>query len=145
MSRTVRPEQCLNESGHGAKACRPLCSPSSHEKGHIMIREAQDWFCRLLTEHRKVHRITANACEVDTVLCEMLGDDERIIASHATIAARAGCCQRTVWNALAQLRELGLVTWERWPPRNTDTIVWLHLSKPNTYILHTNGLTCQAR
>jgi hypothetical protein len=37
----------------------------------------------------------------------------QVFPSHATIAKHAGCCERTVRNCLAWLRENGFLTWQR--------------------------------
>ena len=52
--------------------------------------------------------------------------------SHATLAARARCSERTVRRALAIGRKLGLVSWvSRWIPS-----AWRALRASNHYVLH---------
>lgn len=69
-----------------------------------------DWFSRLKRE-REARNLTPAQY---LVLCE-LGRFGRcrfgIVPSHATLAARARVCIRTVQRALDKARELGLLTW----------------------------------
>ena len=52
--------------------------------------------------------------------------------SHATLAARARCSERTVRRALAIGRKLGLVSWiPRWVPS-----AWRAVRASNRYVLH---------
>lgn len=70
------------------------------------------WAARLEL-HRRAHAITALHVEVGRALLRRLGEDGRLDPSHDTLAADAGCCPRTVGEALRRLNRLGMVTWLR--------------------------------
>ncbi len=53
------------------------------------------------------------------------------IPSHATLAARAGCCARTVQRALHQAQRLGLVSWVE----RRVKAAWRWLRSSNSYRL----------
>ena len=46
-------------------------------------------------------------------MLKRLGEDGRCDPAHATLAADAGCGERTVRRALAGLRDAGMLTWEQ--------------------------------
>jgi hypothetical protein len=58
-------------------------------------------------------RLTRAARDVAHALLKRVGTDGRCDPSHVTIGIDAGCCDRTVRRALATLRVLGLVDWDR--------------------------------
>lgn len=70
------------------------------------------WTARAELE-RRAGRLTALHVLVGRALLRRLGEDGQCDPSHATLAADTGCGQRTVGRALAALRELGLLAWER--------------------------------
>ena len=60
---------------------------------------------------RLAGRITALHVLVGEALLRRLGEDGRCDPSHETLAADAGCSERTVRRALAALGALGMVRW----------------------------------
>jgi hypothetical protein len=84
------------------------------------------WLARAHLE-RRAGRLTALYVEVGRALLRRLGVDGRCDPAHATLAADAGCGERTVRRALAALRELGLLAWEQrlvrrpWPEGGAGT------------------------
>jgi hypothetical protein len=83
--------------------------------------------------HRRARRLTCLHVEIGRALLRRLGVDGRLDPAHATIAADAGCCARTVRRALRRLAELGLLTWQRrlvragWRAEQTSNAYELHL------------------
>jgi hypothetical protein len=62
----------------------------------------------------------------------------QVFPSHATIAKHAGCCERTVRNCLAWLRENGFLTWRRrleWSPNEHGLRVPRQISNAYTVAL----------
>jgi hypothetical protein len=70
------------------------------------------WLARAHLE-RRAGRLTALYVEVGRALLKRLGENGQCDPSHATVAADAGCGERTVRRALVALRALGLLTWEQ--------------------------------
>jgi Helix-turn-helix domain len=65
----------------------------------------------------------------------------QVFPSQATIAKHAGCCERTVRNALAWLRENGFLTWQRrleWAPNELGQRMPRQVS--NAYTIALEGL-----
>src|SRR3954454_22481547 len=89
------------------------------------------WSARLEL-HRRARDLTALHVEVGRALLRRLGDDGRLDPSHATLADDAGCCERTVREALRRLNRLGLVSWLRRPVRTRDGV----RQTSNSYGLH---------
>ena len=56
-------------------------------------------------------RVTALHEKVGQALPHRLGTDGRCDPSHDTLAADAGCCPRTVFEALKRLAGLGMLRW----------------------------------
>ncbi|MDT7952398.1 MAG: hypothetical protein RQ966_12920 [Acetobacteraceae bacterium] len=70
------------------------------------------WLARAELE-RRAGALTALHVEVGRALLRRLGADGRCDPAHVTLAADAGCGERTVRRALAALRALGMLTWEQ--------------------------------
>jgi hypothetical protein len=64
-------------------------------------------------ESRRRGNITRAAIDVLRALLYRFANlkDGRVIPSYATLAAGAGCCERTVGRCIADLEEVGLVGW----------------------------------
>jgi len=74
--------------------------------------ERRVWLARAELE-RKARRLTALHVDVAEALVKRLGVEGQCDPAHATLAEDAGCDPSTVLRALAALRAVGLVTWER--------------------------------
>ena len=74
--------------------------------------ERRTWLARADLE-RKARRLTATHVVVAVALQKRLGVEGQCDPAHATLAEDAGCDPSTVLRALAALRAVGLVTWER--------------------------------
>lgn len=70
------------------------------------------WTCRAQIAHRN-GRLTAKALLVGLTLLRHHGRDGRCDPSHQRLARLAGCCERTVRNALDMLKACGLLDWTR--------------------------------
>jgi hypothetical protein len=70
------------------------------------------WLARACLE-RRAGRLTALYVEVGRALLRRLRDDGRCDPSQVTLAADAGCSERTVRRALVAMRELGLLDWQQ--------------------------------
>ena len=70
------------------------------------------WLARVETE-RRAGNLTTLHVEVARALLKHLGADGRCDPAQATLAAGAGCGERTVRRALAALRGVGLLAWEQ--------------------------------
>jgi Helix-turn-helix domain len=68
------------------------------------------WPNRVWREFR-VANLTRTYRDVLLTLATFRGHGGLCVPSHETLAARAGCCVRTVRRALVQARQLGLVDW----------------------------------
>lgn len=87
-----------------------------------------------LTDVRRAARggaITFAARHVLDALATFRGRDGALWPAHASIAARAGCCVRTVQRALSEARRLGLVEWHHRRVR----IGWRYVRITNSYRL----------
>ena len=76
-------------------------------------RERRARYTFLLNAHRSAGRLTADHLRVGEKLLKRLGADGRCDPSYETLATDAGCKARTARRATAQLRDLGLLRWER--------------------------------
>jgi hypothetical protein len=74
-------------------------------------RERRARFRWLLDAHHRAGRLTRAARDVGEALLRRHGTDGRCDPAHATLAADAACCDRTVRRATAALRALGLLRW----------------------------------
>ena len=74
--------------------------------------ERRAWLARADLE-RKARRLTALHVDVAEALVKRLGVEGQCDPAHATLAEAVGCDPSTVLRALAALRAVGLVTWER--------------------------------
>ena len=74
--------------------------------------ERRTWLARADLE-RKARRLTALHVDVAEALVKRLGVEGQCDPAHATLAEAVGCDPSTVLRALAALRAVGLVTWER--------------------------------
>jgi hypothetical protein len=70
-------------------------------------------------------------------LLSFLGEDGRLDPSHAAIAERARCSERTVRRALARFDALGLLRWQRRLVRRPGA--WRSEQTSNAYELVPNG------
>ena len=70
------------------------------------------WLARLELRRRS-RAITTLHVEIGRALLRRLGEDGRLDPGHDTLAEDAGCCPRTVREALRRLRNLGMVKWLR--------------------------------
>lgn len=82
--------------------CGPRVPLNRDQRGIITQR---------LRSFRLRREITALHEQVGLELLRLLGTDGRLDPSQATLAARAGCCERTVSTALRRFRTLGLLEW----------------------------------
>jgi len=71
-----------------------------------------------LATHARANRITPKGEKVGLALLKRHGVDGRCDPSHATLAADAGCEERTVRRANDQLYDLKLLTWQQRIVRN---------------------------
>lgn len=74
--------------------------------------DRRGWLARTELE-RRAGRLTALHVLVGRALLRRLGENGQCDPAHATLAADAGCGARTVRRALAALRAVGLLDWER--------------------------------
>ena len=74
--------------------------------------ERRAWLARAEGE-RQAGRLTALHVVVGRALLKRLGQDGQCDPAHATVAADAGCGERTVRRALAGLRDAGMLAWEQ--------------------------------
>jgi len=74
--------------------------------------ERRAWLARAELE-RKARRLTALHVDIAEALVKRLGVEGQCDPAHATLAEAVGCDPSTVLRALAALRAVGLVTWER--------------------------------
>ncbi len=74
-------------------------------------REQRARFRFILHSHRRAGRLTRAAEDVGEALVKRLGVDGQCDPAHATLAADAGCCERTVRRATASMRALGILRW----------------------------------
>lgn len=125
----AHPRPWLAGSDFGCGPRRKLC------------REGRRLFRIALDSARRAGRITALHAEVARAMLKRLGEDGRLDPSHATIAADAGCCDRTVRRALVKLAEAGLVTWRRRLVRSG----WRVKQTSNAYELRTDGKPAPVR
>ena len=84
--------------------CGPRVPLNRDQRGIITQR---------LRGFRLRREITALHEQVGLELLRLLGPDGRLDPSQAVLAARAGCCERTVSTALRRFRSLGLLEWVR--------------------------------
>lgn len=77
-----------------------------------LSRDERARFRYLLSTHRRARRLTPCGELVGQALLKRLGEDGRCDPAHATLAADAGVCDRTVRRVMARLRTLGLVSWQ---------------------------------
>jgi hypothetical protein len=76
-------------------------------------REQRARFRFLLNAHRRARRLTPTIELVGNALVRRLGTDGQCDPAHDTIANDVGCCAKTVRRALATLRTLGMLMWQR--------------------------------
>ncbi len=88
------------------------------------------WTARIWREFR-AGNLTRAYRDVLLTLRSYRGYGGLIVPSHATLAARAGCCVRTVQRALQQAQRLGLVSWAERRVR----AAWRWLRTSNAYRL----------
>lgn len=74
--------------------------------------ERRIWLA-MVEMHRRAQSLTALHALIASCLLRRLGVEGRCDPSHDTLAADAGCCPRTVREALRRLRRLGLLSWLR--------------------------------
>jgi hypothetical protein len=67
----------------------------------------------LVRAYRRARRITQAAEKVAKALLRHLGESGRCDPSYETLAKHADCEERTVGRCLADLRDLGLIRWQR--------------------------------
>jgi hypothetical protein len=96
-------------------------------------RNARARFRFLAREHARHGRLPAKQHWVSEALLKRLGDDGQCDPSYETLAADAGCSEKTVGRAIARLAQLGLVTWTRRIVRAG----WRCAQTSNGYALHT--------
>ena len=75
-------------------------------------RERRARFRYLLNAHHRGGSLTRAARDVGEAMVRRLGTDGRCDPAHATLAADAGCCDRTVRRATSVMRDLGLLRWQ---------------------------------
>lgn len=89
-------------------------------------------FERAALAHRRAGRLSADHFQALMALPTWLNlRGGRCDPSHATIAARAGVCVKTVQRALAAAKRIGLVTWDQRATRRDGETVQI----TNQYVL----------
>ena len=96
-----------------------------------MCRERRARYRYLLNAHRRARHLTPLGELVGTAILKRLSVDGRCDPAHDTIAEDVGCCARTVRRALATLKALGLLVWQRRIVRAG----WRALQTSNAYVL----------
>jgi len=92
----------------------PLHQGSLHDDGlrrPLTADQRRAWLARAYLERRS-GRLTALHVEVGRALLKRLGENGQCDPAHATLAADAGCAERTVGRALKALRG-GLLAWQQ--------------------------------
>ncbi len=108
--------------------------------------ERRAWLARAEGE-RRAGRLTALHVDVGQALLRRLGEDGRCDPAHATVAADAGCGERTVRRALAGLREAGMLAWEQrvvrrpWPAGGAGATGAEQTSNAYVFLLPTGPIT----
>jgi hypothetical protein len=108
------------------------------EEGEAMT--ATTWTNRVWQE-RHARRLTFAQKDVLLTLAGYRVRGGVIQPSHETLAARAGCCVRTVQRALEAAREIGLVSWCERRVRSG----WRTLRASNRYTLAVPIAPCEPR
>lgn len=125
--KTTLPDVQPTQTGTGRSCAR--VSPSTSNPHHprpwhrgslfgdgprrpLSADERRAWLARAEGE-RRAGRLTALYVEVGRALLRRLSADGQCDPAHATVAADAGCGERTVRRALATLRQAGLLAWEQ--------------------------------
>ena len=104
-------------------------------------REARARFRFLLRAHARAGRLPAKGEWIGAALLKRLGADGRCDPSHATLAADAGCSDRTARRATCRLRDLGLLRWEQrlvragWRAEQTSNAYQLQMLPAATHAL----------
>jgi hypothetical protein len=98
-------------------------------------RNGRARFRFLLNAYRRARRLTRAAVDVGEALVKRLGDDGRCDPSHETLARDAGCSESTIGRSLVQMRDLGLLRWDRRIVRNG----WRAEQTSNQYQLDPTG------
>lgn len=120
--------------------CGPRVPLNRDQRGIITQR---------LRSFRLRREITALHEQVGLELLRLLGADGRLDPSQATLAARTGCCERTVSTALRRFRALGLLEWVRrlvrlgQQVRQTSNAYTFRLSEPAPAVIHCDRKLCR--
>lgn len=88
----------------------------------------------LLNAHARARRLPAKQEWVGKALLKRLGASGRCDPTHATLAAHAGCSERTARRACETMRRLGLLRWQHRLVR----VGWRSEQTSNAYVLMTN-------
>ncbi len=99
-------------------------------------RNGRARFRYLLRAHRRGGHLTRAALDVGEALVKRLGSDGQCDPAQATIAADAGCCERTVRRAIGAMRDLGLLFWTMRLVRSGG---WRAAQTSNAYLLLTTA------
>jgi DNA-binding GntR family transcriptional regulator len=83
-----------------------------------MCRERKARYHFLLKIHRQAHRLTPLGEHIGIALVRRLSTAGQCDPSHDRIAEDVACSPRTVRRALAALKALGLLLWQRRIGRN---------------------------
>jgi hypothetical protein len=108
-------------------------------------REQRARFRFLLNAHRRARRLSPLGQLVGETLVRRLGVDGQLDPEQQTIAEDVGCCARTVRRALAALKALGLLVWQRrlvragWRVAQTSNAYLLALAGAGTLPTRTGG------
>jgi hypothetical protein len=114
-----------------------------------LTRDQRRIWTAQLELHRRSRAITATHRDVGKALLARLGEDGRLDPSQDTLAVDAGCCPRTVREALRRLNRLGLASWlrrlvrTRQGVRQTSNGYSLHLSDAPAVAVCCGGRTCR--
>ncbi len=119
-------------------AMGPACLMGAPRTALVSTEEARampslppcPWTARVWAEFH-ADNLTRASRDVLLTLKTYRGHGGLCVPAHATLAARAGCCVRTVQRALYQARELGLVSWAERRMR----AAWRWLRTSNAYHL----------
>jgi hypothetical protein len=99
----------------------------------------------LLDAHVRARRLPAKQERVGRALVKRLGADGRCDPTHATLAAHAGCSERTARRACETLRRLGLLRWQHrlvragWRSEQTSNAYVLMVTAANPAPLSSGG------
>ncbi len=97
-------------------------------------RNARARFLWLVRQHRRPNGLSSGHQKVAEALVRLLGADGRLNPAHAFLARLAAVSEDTVGRALARMRDLGLLLWQRRLRRDAAT-GWRCEQTSSSYVL----------